>query len=233
MHHRIYTTQPLREEVAITGDEFHHAARVARVREGEEVELFDGRGAAARGRVITVGRGEIRIKIEGEIPSRESSLDLRLAMSIIHLDKFELVLQKGTELGCRSFVPLIADRVELRPERYRGKTDRWEKIVMEAVKQSGRASIPVIEPPAAFADVIARQGAKIVFDADRPPTPLPQSLDAVTLLIGPEGGWSDDELALAERAGCMFQRLGPRRLRAETAALAAVTRIGDRYDNDI
>jgi 16S rRNA (uracil1498-N3)-methyltransferase len=233
LHHRIYTTGPLREEVTITGDEFHHASRVARVREGEEVELFDGHGAAARGRVTAIGGGELRVRVEGEIPSRESTLDLRLAMSIIHLDKFELVLQKGTELGCRSFIPLVTERVELRPERYRGKMDRWEKIVMEAVKQSGRAAIPVIEPPAAFADVIGRQGTKIVFDADRAPTPLPQSLDAVTLLIGPEGGWSEDELALAERAGCLFQKLGPRRLRAETAALAAVTRISDRYDNNI
>jgi 16S rRNA (uracil1498-N3)-methyltransferase len=231
--HRIYTTDPLRDDVIVAGDEFHHTARVARAREGEEVELFDGRGGAARGRVVAIGRDELRVRVEGPIASRESTLDLRLAMSIIQLDKFELVLQKATELGCRSIIPLVTERVEIRPERYRGKMERWGKIVLEAVKQSGRAMIPAIEEPASFAGAIGRAGARIVFDADRQPSPLPQSLDAVTLFVGPEGGWSEDELTLAEREGCIFQKLGPRRLRAETAALAAIIRIGERYDDNI
>ena len=233
MRHRIYVPQALRDELSITGDEFHHAARVARVREGEEVELFDGSGTAARGKVIGVGRDELRVRVEGPIPSRETAIDLRLAMSIIQLEKFELVLQKGTELGCRTFIPLITERVEVRPERYRGKMERWEKIVMEAVKQSGRAAIPAVEPPAAFEEAIGRAGVKVLFDADRPPSQLPPSLDSVTLFIGPEGGWSEDELALAARTDCIFQNLGPRRLRAETAALAAITRMSERYDNNI
>ena len=81
-------------------------------------------------------------------------------MSIIQLEKFEFVLQKGTELGVRSFIPLITDRMEVRIERIRGKEDRWKKIVLEAVKQSGRSQIPSIEPPTKFDDAIARDRIK-------------------------------------------------------------------------
>ncbi len=229
MHHRIYVPQslPVGEEIAVTGDEFHHAAHVARVREGEEVELFDGRGGAARGRVIALERDRLRVRIEGDVPSRESSAEIRLAMAVIQLDKFELVLQKATELGVRSFTPLVTERVEVRPERYRGKHERWEKIIFEAVKQSGRALIPTIEPSTRFEEVVARAGMKILFDADHDADALSHPIASATLLVGPEGGWSDEELQLARRAGCVFQRLGPRRLRAETAAIVAAARYSD------
>ena len=126
-------------------------------------------------------------------------------------------------MGVRTIVPVHTERVEIRAERYRGKMERWEKIVFEATKQSGRAVIPTIEPTAQFSEVVARPGAKIVFDADAEPSPVARA-DAMTLLIGPEGGWSDEELALARDHGCAFERLGPRRLRAETAAIVAVAR---------
>ena len=231
MRHRIYA--PAKFEVAqnveVTADEFHHAVRVVRVKEGEEVELFDGKGLAARGKVIAIERDLLRVRIDAEVPSREATLDLSLAMSIIQLEKFELVLQKATELGVKSFIPVVTQRVELRPERYRGKQERWEKIVFEAVKQSGRSVIPSIETPVDFATLVQRPGVKIVFDADRETTPLPQSLAAAVLLIGPEGGWTDEELDLARDAGCLFQRLGERRLRAETAAIVATAVISARY----
>jgi 16S rRNA (uracil1498-N3)-methyltransferase len=138
------------------------------------------------------------------------------------------VLQKATELGVRSFIPLVTERIELRLERYSGKAERWERIVFEAVKQSGRTLVPAIEPPVKFSDVVARPGTKILFDADAEQTVV-EPFDEVTLLIGPEGGWSDDELRLARDGGCAFQRLGPRRLRAETAAIVAATVIASRF----
>jgi 16S rRNA (uracil1498-N3)-methyltransferase len=153
---------------------------------------------------------------------------MHLAMAVIQLEKFELVLQKATELGVRSIIPLVTERVELRPERYSGKSERWERILFEAVKQCGRARVPSIEAPARFGDVLQRGGAKILFDADAEPATVEQ-LDEVTIFIGPEGGWSDDELALARERGVLFQRLGPRRLRAETAAIAALSVTGSRF----
>ncbi len=205
------------------GDEFHHAARVARVREGEDVEVFDGRGHAATGKVAQLAKGVLRVIVGRHIDARESPLRVELAAAIIQLDKFELVLQKATELGVASIVPLLTDRLEVRPERYRGKEERWRKIVFEAVKQSGRASIPSIAEPAKFDEIAGKEGLKLLFDAAEAPDAAPERAAALTILIGPEGGWSEREIALARERRCVFQRLGPRRLRAETAAITAVS----------
>ena len=224
MKHRIHVPEKpqIGATITISGEEFHHAARVVRVREGEEVEVFDGRGFAAHGKVVAIEPSAIHVEVDGEIEPRESPVRITLAQAIIQLDRFELVLQKATELGVAAIVPLVTDRVEVRAERYRGKAERWERIIFEAVKQSGRAVIPILEPPITFRDAIARDGVNVMFDADAEATELRHG--AATLFIGPEGGWSDDELALARKNGARFQRLGVRRLRAETAAIVAVAR---------
>ncbi|HEX9984903.1 MAG TPA: 16S rRNA (uracil(1498)-N(3))-methyltransferase [Thermoanaerobaculia bacterium] len=229
MRHRFHlpAALPPGESVTLTGDEAHHAARVVRVREGEEVELFDGRGRAVAGVITTVGR-DVVVQLGNEVPSRESRLHLTLAMAIINLEKFELVLQKATELGVRTIVPLVTDRVELRRERYAGKMERWNRVVFEAVKQCGRSVIPALKEPARFEDVVGRDGTRILFDLDESPAPATKA-DAVTLLIGPEGGWSERELALARERGVYVERLGPRRLRAETAAIVAGTIVAQRW----
>jgi 16S rRNA (uracil1498-N3)-methyltransferase len=196
---------------------------VLRVRDGEEVEVFDGRGAIARARF------EANVlQLIDRVESRESPLAIDLAMAIINLDKFELVLQKATELGVRSIIPLVTERVELRAERYRGKAERWEKIVFEAVKQSGRGLIARVEAPEELETALQRNN-KILFDADADETKCPPSLESVTVFIGPEGGWSDDEVTLARAHGCAIERLGPRRLRAETAAIAACVLVEARW----
>src|SRR3954453_9206785 len=143
--------------LALSADEQHHA-RVVRVREGEEVEVFDGRGASFVAKYTSDG-----LQIVSAAPDRETRVAIHLAMSIINLDKFDIVLQKATELGVRSIIPLLTDRVEIRAERYRGKAERWRKIVFEGVKQSGRSVIPVVEEPQPFDDGVKREGTKIVF----------------------------------------------------------------------
>lgn len=218
MRHRFFLPHVLAPGTThLEGAEAHHA-RVLRVREGEEIEIFDGRGGAW----IAVARALPEIEIVRPIGiERESPLALHLAMAIIQLEKFELVLQKATELGVRSIIPLVTDRIELRAERYRGKSERWDKIVFEAVKQSGRARIPVIESPATLAELAPRAGTKILFDADAEASPRPARVEEATLFVGPEGGWSDEEIRIAREANFLFARLGPRRLRAETAAIVA------------
>jgi 16S rRNA (uracil1498-N3)-methyltransferase len=227
MRHRIFV-DAIAPEVTVTGEEFHHSVRVVRVRVGDEVELFDRAGNAARGTIQRVDRDSAVIVTGQALPSRESPLAVHLAMAVIQLEKFELVLQKATELGVRSILPMTTARVELRPERYANKRERWEKIVFEAVKQSGRAFVPAIGEPVAFADVIRRTGPRILFDADAESSTIERTQE-VTLLIGPEGGWTEEELGAAREVGCLFQRLGPRRLRAETAAIAAMSVIASRF----
>jgi 16S rRNA (uracil1498-N3)-methyltransferase len=225
MRHRFFVPHVLAAgaTVALEGDELRHA-RVVHVREGEEVEVFDGRGGAW----LAVARELPSVELVKVVDvDREPRVALHLAMAIINLDKFELVLQKATELGARSIIPLVTERIEVRAERYRGKGERWQKIVFEAVKQCGRARVPVIEEPATFDDVVRRGGTKIVFDADAAPSPPPKHFDAATLFVGPEGGWSENELQTAREHGCAFVRLGPRRLRAETAAIVATARFSD------
>jgi 16S rRNA (uracil1498-N3)-methyltransferase len=218
------------EITTLTGEEFHHAVRVVRVRQGEEVELFDGNGEIVVARVETIGPDHLILHTTGAVgDSRESPLVLHLGMAIINLDRFEIVLQKATELGVRSIIPVVSERVEIRAERYRGKRERWEKIVFEAVKQSGRGRVPILEEPAPFAEVIKREGTSLVFDGDMPPGSLPAQLPEATLFVGPEGGWSESEHAQAREQGAIFQRLGPRRLRAETAAIVACTIVATRF----
>jgi 16S rRNA (uracil1498-N3)-methyltransferase len=228
MRHRIFTPEPFApgDRIAIRGDELHHSLRVVRVREGEEVELFDGKEAAARGVVTKADHDELVVNVLTIIDAREAHVSITLAMSIIALDRFELVLQKATELGVRSILPIVTERVEVRPERYRGKQERWERIVFEAVKQCGRARLPLLEPPVPFSEAIERPGAKIMFDADvEPSPPLAPSPELAILFVGPEGGWSETELEIARAAGVRFRKLGSRRLRAETAAIVAIARV--------
>jgi len=216
MKHRFFIDADLMSgtAVALSRDEQHHA-HVARVREGEEVEVFNGRGISFVATYYAQG-----LLLNDPAPDREARTALHLAMAIINLDKFDIVLQKATELGVRSVIPLVTERVEIRAERYRGKAERWRKIVFEAVKQSGRSVIPGIEEPAPFEEVIRRAGQKILFDADSEPATW-QPGEPATLFIGPEGGWSEGELHFARENGCAFARLGVRRLRAETAAIVA------------
>ena len=218
MRHRFFVPHVLAAgaTVALEGDELHHA-RVLRLHDGEEVEVFDGRGGAWIAAARALPSLEVLRAVDVD---REPRVALHLAMAIINLDKFELVLQKATELGVHSIVPLVTERIEVRAERYRGKSERWQKIVFEAVKQSGRARIPVVESPATFDDVVHRHATKIVFDADTAPSP-PAPFDSAILFVGPEGGWSEGELRAAAENGCAFARLGPRRLRAETAGIVA------------
>jgi 16S rRNA (uracil1498-N3)-methyltransferase len=216
MKNRFFIDADLAEggAVALSDEERHHA-RVLRVRDGEAIEVFNGRGDSFD---AVYESGEIRLT--NRSPNREPDSTVHLAMAIINLEKFELVLQKATELGIASIIPMVTERCEIRPERYRGKLDRWQKIVFEAVKQSGRARIPRVEEPRSFKEVIEAEGEKIIFDADTPRT-TEQPDNRRTLMIGPEGGWSENEIRMAQEADCRFEQLGPRRLRAETAAIVA------------
>lgn len=233
MHHRFFIDSGIdpAEPAILRGEEFHHAIRVRRVRSGETVEVFDETGKTFEAVLDEIGDGHATLRITRELPSRESPLRLTLGLALIQPDRFELALQKATELGVTRIVPVISERVEVRLERVSKKSDRWERIIAEAVKQCGRASVPPLATPTPFEELIEGPGPRFLLDADAPPLSHEGTIEELTMLVGPEGGFSDREIELARAAGCRGLRLGPRRLRAETAAIAATvfaqTRWGD------
>ncbi len=210
------------QRASLRGDEFHHAVRVRRVRVGETVEIFDETGRTFEAVVETIGEDEATLRILSDLPSRESSLRLTVGLALIQPDKFELVLQKATELGVSRIVPVISERVEIKLERVEKKRERWEKIIGEAVKQCGRSVSPVLSSPLQFGEIITTDHPTFILDAGSTRSSLSIVEREATMLIGPEGGFSERELEAALSAGCHGLRLGPRRLRAETAAIAAI-----------
>jgi 16S rRNA (uracil1498-N3)-methyltransferase len=212
--------------------EAHHLRRVLRLRAGAVVEATDGTGRLYTVRVAALeaegGWGTIEARAE---PERESPCAITLAQAILKGDRMSWLVQKATEMGVARIVPMETARVVARPAGGAGaRQARWERIAREAVKQCGRVVVPAIDPPRALRDV-AREisehdaawvcweggGRALVQAAEDVGAPA-----RLLLLIGPEGGFTAAEVALAEAAGARLVSLGPRILRAESAGLAAV-----------
>src|SRR5215510_5071935 len=190
------------QTVTLTADEARHLRDVLRLKTGDEVYVFDGRGREFRCSVIKVTRETVELRNEGEVePAKpESQLQLNLGVALLKGEKFDLVVQKATELGVQRITPLItryAD-IHLRDQSDAAKrVARWQRIALEAAKQSGRAFVPEISLPVAF-DSLNADGLCVMFserDGESLAT-LPPS-DTITVLVGSEGGWSDEEIASA------------------------------------
>jgi len=229
MLHRFHRPGPLDvgASLVLEGDEVHHAVKVRRLKVNEMIELFDGKGRGVTARVTGVGRDRLEAEVvEAVSESREPTRTIELALSLIHNDRFELVLQKGTELGVSAFIPLESARSEISSPRAAGKTERWKRILLEATKQCGRHRIPDLLDVASFESALRFDGSPVILDVDLPSGSFPDPLTAVRVMVGPEGGWSPEEIAIGRTSGACFLRLGPRRLRAETAAIAAASLFG-------
>lgn len=229
---------PLRT-ATLEADEARHLREVLRLKPGDEVFVFDGVGKEFRCTVESSRRESAVLNVLEEVdpPHPESSLDLTLAVALLKSDKFDLVVQKATELGVNRVVPVmtrLAD-IKLKDESDANKrVMRWRRIALEAAKQSGRALIPEIAVPIAFAELISAPEAddpRVLF-SERDG----QSFDSmeyksgpITALVGSEGGWTNDELDAADTAGWKLVTLGGRTLRAETAAIAVATLLQHRF----
>jgi 16S rRNA (uracil1498-N3)-methyltransferase len=247
-------------------EETRHLRNVLRLERGDEIFLFDGAGREFQGRVELVARNSTEVTVIDQVgPAQpESNLNLTLAVSLLKGEKFDLVIQKATELGVTGIVPVITSRADVRLQTdadAERKMTRWERIALEATKQCGRARLMKIERPAKFSELVragdtessvTRDGAsedacapvtdvvkscdvRIMF-AERQGVPLSGVLNrgsrqaqTVIALIGPEGGWADDEIDQAFAAGWKIVTLGGRTLRAETAAIVAATLIQHRF----
>lgn len=219
--------------VTLGEDETRHMRDVLRLRAGQEVYVIDGEGREMRCRIDTIGKKQASLTIiEAAAPTAaESALDLTLAVAILKGDKFDLVVQKAVELGVTRLVPLETERGDVIVKDAGKKLARWNRIVLEASKQSGRATLMKIdEPKPVIALLGSAEGTVIVF-AESGGGELPTSVDdrTLTAVVGPAGGWSMYELDRARSARALLVTLGGRVLRAETAAIAAATILQHRF----
>ena len=208
----------------------HHAREVLRLRAGAAVRIFDGAGAEFDAELDRVTRAGVEARIGHAVPARpESPLRLVLALSPLKGDRMELVIQKATELGVAEVWPVVTARTDAaaRPALEGSRQERWEKVASGASEQCGRAFVPPIAPAATFAEMLDRpfEGRRIVL-VETPGAaslvPLTPPPAAALLLVGPAGGWEPRETERLRQAGYVAAGLGPRILRSETAALAAV-----------
>jgi len=225
--------------VALEADEARHLREVLRLQPGDEVFVFDGAGKEFRCAVESSRRESAVLNLLEEVSPQhpESPLELTLAVALLKSDKFDLVVQKATELGVSRVLPVMTNLadIKLKDESDANKrVTRWRRIALEAAKQSGRALIPEITVPVAFAELInvpAANNRRVLF-SERDGEPF-ESLDhkdgPITALVGSEGGWTADELDRAKVAGWKLITLGGRTLRAETAAIAVATLLQHRF----
>ncbi len=217
----------------LVGADHHYLFRVRRLPEGAPVELFDGAGLRARGRVRTVERDRAVVDLDPPEPAPvEAPLAITVLVSLIKGERMDWCVQKLVELGAARVVPVRAARsvVRLAGARAEARQRRLQSIAAAAARQCGRAVVPEVAPVTDLADAVAEAavGAELclLLDETEPERGLAAlvrpPLASAALLIGPEGSLTDDERALAARAGFEAVGLGPRILRAETAAIAAV-----------
>ena len=209
----------------------HQLRNVLRLERGSMITLLDGSGAAYPTRIESLDAGKAAGRVVARQPvSSEPGIELTLYQCVLKRERFEWVLQKGTELGVSRFVPVISSRTVVRPAaRLLSKYQRWDAIVREAAEQSRRGRLPAVEDPLHW-DQALEQGAGLRLlaweEACGDSSVLHPGISGareVSVMVGPEGGISQEEAAAAAERGWRPFSLGPRVLRAETAAVAAST----------
>lgn len=220
------------QEAIITGSDYRHIVKVLRLKPGQELVLFDESSFEHIGKIIEINKKEIKVRIINSTKAMsKSGVSLILLHGIPKGNKMDFIIEKATELGVDSIVPVVTERSQVRETN---KASRWKRIAIEASKQCGRATIPKIHDVIRFedAEIYSRNsGLRLIFyehsriklsdyikNVSQPPT-------NVIIVIGPEGGFSEYEINLAMEWGFSPVGLGPRTLRTETAAIVAVALI--------
>lgn len=214
--------------VRLPDEEAHHALRVLRHRQGDEVIVVDGVGGWHRLRLEQVDRHTVQGRIlETRYEVGEPSYRLTIGLALLkQTARFEMFLEKAVELGVYAIVPLITARTE----RAHLRLDRARRLLIAAMKQCGRSRLPALHAPRSFTDILNASESLRLLCHEQPGRPrqrlhalLQSAIDEALVLIGPEGGFTEQEVQQAEAAGFQLVSLGARRLRAETAALVAAS----------
>ena len=221
--------------ITLDAIESHHAVIVMRLKPPAQVVVVDGLGKAFRGEILSIRpKTKVTVGVHSEVRNfGEPTARLTLAAGLSTNYKFDSVIQKGTELGVKRFVPIISEKSKVKidePRRAASKQRRLEKVALAAIKQCRRAYRPDISLPTTFADYLAEtdtESPNLLFHPSKTGLSLDQALPEsdsvkrVSILVGPESGFSDDELEAAMQAGFVCVSLGDRILRTETAGPAA------------
>ena len=219
--------------VAVPPDEAAHLTRVLRLKAGDAVRVFDGRGHEWQAEVSVIEKGAASVRLGAPVePAREAAVDVALAAAILKGDKMDDVVRDAVMLGVTSILPLITARTEIPSHTVwqRGRVARWQRIALSSAKQCGRAVVPpvgevidiqeLVEAPSSSERVmLVEPGAGGKSQALRN---MPRA-NTVTLVVGPEGGWDPQEIATASAAGIVLATLGQQTLRADAVPLVALT----------
>jgi 16S rRNA (uracil1498-N3)-methyltransferase len=217
----VYWPQPeVRDDlIHVTGNEHQHL-RVSRTELGECVELFDGVGHVMTGEVVDVNRSETRLKVVDRRTVPPPRFEIILGQALIKNPAFERVIEKAVEVGVTRIVPFRASRSN---ESGQGRETRWQKIIVEAAKQSKHYHLPTLDPVTDLETIARMEASSRVVFAESREGDLATALTSapVLYLIGPEGGWTSEELEVLEARSFGFVRLGAHIMRSETAAIVA------------
>lgn len=218
-----------RNKAIINGSNVKYLRDVLRCHPGDEIFLLDGLGKEYKGYILSIGKHRIEAElIETSEGHTESPLNINLAQAVPKAEKMDLIVQKASELGIKRFIPILSLRVISRPAQ--SKIERWRKIAQSAAQQSGRSLIPKVDDIKGYKDFISQpiEETGLIFWEEEKRRGLKEILRGlkgkeITLLIGPEGGFTKEEVRLAIERGFYPLGLGPRILRTETAAITALS----------
>jgi len=228
---RVFAPAAAPPSVVLTREESHHLARVLRASVGDAVIVFNGKGREWGGRIATASASATVVDLVGtREPLREPGVRVVLGVALLKGDQMDAVVRDATALGVSAIQPLTTAHVALPDEARRARSiERWERVAIAAAKQCGRAVVPAIHPMAPIAAAMSASACEATVMCVEPSTGGEGSVAAVPrvgsalVLVGPEGGWSSDEVAHATAAGARMIALGPRTLRAELAPAVALS----------
>jgi 16S rRNA (uracil1498-N3)-methyltransferase len=218
------------QRAELTGDDAHHLVRVLRVEAGQNYEVSDG-ASIYLATVAEARKSRVVFDVGDRVPPKVLPVRITLAFALIKFDRLEWILEKGTEAGVETFLPVITERSEKGLERAAVKRrERWERIVVESAQQSRRDALPTVREVVELREAAAEQAdVRLLLDEARAAAPMLSTLPLplksgahLALMLGPEGGWTDEERVALSALGWTPVSLGPQILRAETAAVAAV-----------
>jgi len=229
MSNRFFTPDPLAPgEFLLTGSEAHHLASVRRFTAGDRVTLFNGDGREHSAEVIATDRKRVLLNVFEAVPAdRELPFELIIAAAMPKGDRGDFLIEKLVELGVARFVPLHTERSVVQPKETR--LEKLKAAVIEASKQCGRNVLMRIDPLTKWTEYVKREanGVRLVLHPGDANSRRDEPGGSLVVAVGPEGGFTDDEVLLADTAGWKRVSLGPRILRIETAAIAAAARFSN------